>query len=102
MVLWTIILWLCSVPEGLGLTLGVCLAFSVKKMYKDGILIRDLSSPETLGRVNEIVVGKTGTLTTAKMRVSQFHCDHEKIKHNSRKNSLMNCEIAEFTLKILE
>lgn len=66
---WIIIMWLCSVPEGLALTLGICLAFSVKKMYRDGILIRNLSSPEVLGTIEEIVCGKTGTLTTAKMRV---------------------------------
>jgi hypothetical protein len=35
-----------AVPEGLPMTVGISLAFSVMNMFKDGILIRKLGAPE--------------------------------------------------------
>jgi len=35
-----------AVPEGLPMTIGISLAFSVKRMFADGILIRKLEAPE--------------------------------------------------------
>ena len=42
------VLVIVAIPEALPLTVGVSLAFSVMKMYKDGILIRKLDAPERL------------------------------------------------------
>jgi len=57
------VLVIVAIPEALPLTVGVSLAFSVMKMYKDGILIRKLDAPERLAGAEEICCGKTATLT---------------------------------------
>jgi len=46
-----VVLIVVSVPEGLPLTVGVSLAFSVKKMFADKILVRELDAPERMGAV---------------------------------------------------
>lgn len=58
-----------AVPEGLPLTITLSLAYSVMRMKSDGVLVRNLDSPEVMGRVDEIVTGKTGTMTKAEMKV---------------------------------
>ena len=58
-----------AVPEGLPLAIVLSLAYSVLRMKKDGVLVRNLNSPEVMGRVEEICTGKTGTLTTGEMKV---------------------------------
>jgi len=35
-----------AVPEGLPMTVGISLAFSVMRMFKDRILVRKLEAPE--------------------------------------------------------
>jgi P-type E1-E2 ATPase len=60
-----------AVPEGLPLAVVMSLAYSVLRMNDDGVLVRNLNSPEVMGRVEEIITGKTGTLTKgSKMRVT--------------------------------
>lgn len=81
-----VILIVVSVPEGLPLTVGVSLAFSVKKMLADKILIRALDGPEKMGAVGEICTGKTGTITKGKMKVSSYHVEGRNII-NSRPNT---------------
>jgi len=93
-----VVLIVVSVPEGLPLTVGVSLAFSVKKMFADKILVRELDAPERMGAVGEICCGKTGTLTKGAMKVTQFHVEAREIK-NSRANTLMNCELSSETLE---
>ena len=58
-----ITLIIVSVPEGLPLTISMSLAYSVIRMKKDGILVKNLNSPEVMGNIEEICTGKTGTLT---------------------------------------
>lgn len=93
-----VVLIVVSVPEGLPLTVGVSLAFSVKKMFADKILVRELDAPERMGAVGEICCGKTGTLTKGAMKVTQFQVEAREIK-NSRANTLMNCELSSETLE---
>ena len=81
-----VILIVVSVPEGLPLTVGVSLAFSVKKMLADKILIRQLDGPEKMGAVEEICTSKTGTLTKGKMKVNSYYVENRDIK-NSRPNT---------------
>jgi P-type E1-E2 ATPase len=59
-----------AIPEGLPLTVTLSLAYSVKRMKKDGLLVKEISAPETMGRVDIILVGKTGTLTNAEFKVA--------------------------------
>jgi len=81
------------------MTVGISLAFTVKKMYlQDRILVRNLASPEVMGGVNECCVGKTGTITRGHdMKVAQFNCEGKEIK-NSRKNTLLHCELSPDTV----
>tara|TARA_B110000285_G_C15120297_1_gene616700 strand:- start:1161 stop:1835 length:675 start_codon:yes stop_codon:yes gene_type:complete len=65
-----IILIIVSVPEGLPLTIQISLAFSVFKMIKQQILVRDLNAPEKMGSIEELCCSKTATLTQNKMKVS--------------------------------
>jgi Ca2+-transporting ATPase len=70
-----------AVPEGLPLTISLSLAYSVMRMKKDGILIKDLKSPEVMGSVNEILIGKTGTLTYGDLKVTDFYIQSKCIKN---------------------
>lgn len=71
-----VVMFVVITPEGLPLTVGVSLAFTVMRMYKqDKILVRNLDAPEKMGMVNELLVGKTGTLTQGNMKVSKFLCE---------------------------
>jgi len=71
-----VVLFVVILPEGLPLTVGVSLAFTTSKMFKDDrILVRKLDAPETMGSVNELLVGKTSTLTSGQMKMSQFLCE---------------------------
>jgi Ca2+-transporting ATPase len=59
-----------AIPEGLPMMIGVSLAFTVMKMNADKILVRKLDAPEKMGAVEEICCGKTGTITSAQVRVA--------------------------------
>lgn len=96
------ILAIASIPEGLPLVIQLSLAFSIMTMYsKDNVLVKDLDAPEAMGQIEEILVGKTGTLTTAQMRVSNFVVEGTT-RVNSRKNTVTNCEIDEYNLAKLK
>jgi Ca2+-transporting ATPase len=66
-----VVLFVVVVPEGLPLTIGVSLAYTTGRMYtEDRILVKELDAPEKMGEVNEILVGKTSTLTTGDMKIA--------------------------------
>jgi len=58
--------------------------------YKDKILVQDLEKPEVLGQIEEIITGKTGTMTTEDMKVEKFYAQSVMIE-NSRANTLVHC-----------
>ncbi len=62
-----------AVPEGLPLAVSICLAYSVSRMKDDNILVKSLIAPETMGGVDCICTGKSGTLTRADMKVMAFY-----------------------------
>jgi magnesium-transporting ATPase (P-type) len=66
----SIVIVMVAVPEGLPLAIVMSLAYSVMRMKDDGVLVKDLQSPETMGRVEEICTGKTSTLTKGEMNVA--------------------------------
>lgn len=69
-----LIIIIVAIPEGLPMTVAISLAYSVTDMYKkDNILVRDLTAPEKMGEVTEILTGKTGTMTTEDMSVISFY-----------------------------
>jgi P-type Ca2+ transporter type 2C len=57
----------CLVPEGMPATLTVSLALGVSFMAKGKVLIKRLSTLETLGATTVICTDKTGTLTRGQM-----------------------------------
>ncbi|KAK2951142.1 ion-transporting P-type ATPase [Blattamonas nauphoetae] len=60
-----------AVPEGLPLAVTLSLAFSLNRMLKDQILVRVLSSCETMGEITSLCIDKTGTLTQNSLSVQQ-------------------------------
>jgi P-type E1-E2 ATPase len=62
-----------AAPEGLPVVITMSLAYSVNLMKNDGLLIKELKVPERSARIEEILIGKTGTLTTGDLKVSNFY-----------------------------
>jgi Ca2+-transporting ATPase len=60
------------VPEGLPSTVTAALAIALKKLSKVNVVVKKLTSTETLGACNVIVTDKTGTLTKNEMSVEKF------------------------------
>ncbi len=61
-----------NVPEGLLPTVSLSLAMAVQRMAKKNVLVKRLSSVETLGCTTVICTDKTGTLTTNEMTVTKL------------------------------
>lgn len=97
-----VVLFVVIVPEGLPLTIGVSLAYTTGRMFtEDKILVKQLDAPEKMGEVNEILVGKTSTITTGEMKIGQFLCEDKQIK-NTRKNTLLHCELSKTTIDLIK
>jgi Ca2+ transporting ATPase len=103
---YAVVLWMVSVPEGLPLAIGISIAFSVVKMYNDKLIVRKLEAPENLGTVDEILCGKTSTITTGYMKVDKFHTvqnqDFSELKKNSRKNTFFNCNLDPYVKELIQ
>ncbi|HET6351743.1 MAG TPA: cation-transporting P-type ATPase [Coriobacteriia bacterium] len=61
-----------NVPEGLLPTLTMALSVSAQRMAKRHVLVKKLSSVETLGSTTVICTDKTGTLTANQMTVREI------------------------------
>ncbi len=61
-----------NVPEGLLPTVSLSLAMAVQRMVKRNVLVKKLSSVETLGCTTVICTDKTGTLTTNEMTATKL------------------------------
>lgn len=90
----SITLIIVAVPEGLPLAVGIVLAFAVRQMKQDKVLIKNLDSPEVMGQVKHICSGKTATLTNNDMEVKMYYANSRIVK-NSYKNMLLNCDFEE-------
>lgn len=58
-----------AVPEGLPLAVTLALAFATKRMTRENLLVRVLSSCETMANASVVCTDKTGTLTQNDMTV---------------------------------
>lgn len=54
---------IANVPEGLVMTVTICLALTAKRMAEKKVLVKNMESIETLGSTTCICSDKTGTLT---------------------------------------
>ncbi|MBU2540115.1 HAD-IC family P-type ATPase [Patescibacteria group bacterium] len=61
-----------AIPEGLLPAITVILVLGMRRIFKQGGLVRKLAATETLGSVTVICTDKTGTLTEGKMQVSHI------------------------------
>ncbi len=59
------------IPEGLYLLTSVALAVSSIRLARQGVLLHDMKSIETLARVDVLCVDKTGTITENSMAVKE-------------------------------
>lgn len=63
------------IPEGLVLLTSVAFALSVVKLSGSKILVHEMSSVETLARLDTLCLDKTGTITSGRMKVVAFHAE---------------------------
>jgi len=89
------------IPEGLPLVISMSLAYSVSLMKKDGLLIKKLDCPETNAKINQILIGKTGTLTTGELKVKKFWVNGQ-VKENVRSDTLYNSKLSDEIIDLIE
>jgi Ca2+-transporting ATPase len=60
-----------AVPDGMPRSVSITLAFAVKPLLRENILLRDLAACETMGVVTSICTDKTGILTRNELHVTR-------------------------------
>ncbi len=66
----SIALMVSTIPEGLLPAITIVMIFGVKRLLRQKVLVRRLTSTETIGAITVICTDKTGTLTKGKMSAS--------------------------------
>ena len=82
MFLTSVAIAVSAIPEGLPVAMTIILAVGVERMAKRKGVVRRLVAAEALGSTTVILTDKTGTLTMAKMVMSQvipFHIPEERL-----------------------
>lgn len=69
-----------AVPEGLPMMITVLLSSNMRRMQKDGVMVKKMVGIETAGSLNILYTDKTGTLTTGQMSVDSFFTEHNTYK----------------------
>jgi Ca2+-transporting ATPase len=73
-----------AVPEGLPVALTVILASGVERLARRRGVVRKLLAAETLGSTSLILTDKTGTLTQAKMALTDVHAVRQEDGESER------------------
>lgn len=71
-----------AIPEGLGLSVSLSLAYATIQMLKDNNLVRHLSACEVMSNTTSICSDKTGTLTMNKMAVVDGHIFDKQLSND--------------------
>jgi len=79
MFLTSVAVAVAAIPEGLPVAITVILALGMQRILKKQGLVRKMVAAETLGSTSIICTDKTGTLTEAKMKVSEIFPDTNTI-----------------------
>jgi Ca2+-transporting ATPase len=69
-----------AIPEGLPTVSTVTLSTGVRRLRKQGLLVRRLNAVETLGAVQVICLDKTGTITANRMVAQVAYVDGRKLR----------------------
>ncbi len=70
-----------AVPEGLPMMITVVLSSNMRRMQKDGVMVKKMVGIETAGSLNILFTDKTGTLTAGNLAVESFF--HRKGRYKS-------------------
>ncbi len=62
-------------PEGLPASITIALSLAVERLAKESVIIKKLSSVETLGSVDYICTDKTGTITQHNMSAREYYIE---------------------------
>ena len=68
-------------PEGLPASMTIALSLAMERLAKNSVIVKQLSSVETLGNVDYICTDKTGTITKHDMTVKEFFIGTKFYRH---------------------
>jgi len=69
-----------AIPEGLPATLTLSLASAVQRLTSKGVLVKKMTSVETLGNVSVICTDKSGTLTQNQMTAREIWVAGQRVR----------------------
>ena len=69
-----------AAPEGLPMMITVVLSANMKKMLRDGVIVKKLVGIETAGSMNILFTDKTGTLTTGRLQCDKIITNYGEYK----------------------
>lgn len=96
-ILLAISIAIAAVPEGLPAVVTVALAIGTSRMAKKHAIVRKMTSVETLGTIQIILMDKTGTLTQNSMRVKKVW-----LRENKLQNDMMRACVLGNTASLVE
>ena len=93
MFLTSVAIAVAAIPEGLPVALTVILTVGVERMAKRNGVVRKLVAAEALGDVSVILTDKTGTLTMAKMELSDVIPLRDMSENALLERALLNANV---------